>query len=498
MNLSQLFIWLHEQRLPWFSMEALVVGIGIFLLMVEAFFKVPKRDIAWAAIFGLLIIFAASFFCDSFGMEDHPSFYLVDPLSIFFKRFLLLATIFTIVLAMEYAPFYKRFIPSSTPEAGLGELFILPIFTCAGLMWMASAVDFVMIFVSLELVTISFYVMVASMRRNTASLEAGVKYLILGALSTGFLVFGIAWIAGISQTTDLSALARLFHGAPQLFTPTVVTPLLFGFGLVLVGLGFKVAAFPFQFWVPDVYQGAPTPVTAFLSIASKAAGFVVLIRVVYPFLELPATAGKTIGILTVLAAATLLYGNLAAIPQNNLKRLLAYSSIAHAGYLLVGVASMVPGGSPSIVAVSFYLAGYLIMTFLAFIVLQHITVAGGNDEISDFNGLAYRSPILAGGMLVSMLSLAGLPFTVGFLGKFFIFESAYVAHQYWLMAFGAVTVACGFYYYLKVVRVMFWQSAPAGAPKLVVSNLSYFVIVLLSVAIFFFGVYPAPLLSIFR
>ncbi|CAN5593058.1 NADH-quinone oxidoreductase subunit N [soil metagenome] len=488
------------QFIPWFTLEALVVGVGIFLLMVEAFFKFPKRDIGWSAVFGLLLIFVASFFCGNWGMEDHPSFYRVDEFSIFFKRFMLIATILTIVLAMEYAPFYKRFIPSSTPEAGLGELFILPIFTCAGLMWMVSAVDFVMIFVSLELVTISFYVMVASMRRNTGSLEAGVKYLILGALSTGFLVFGIAWIAGISGTTDLANLAIVFHNSPGSINPAMITPLLFGLGLVLVGLGFKIAAFPFQFWVPDVYQGAPTPVTAYLSIASKAAGFMVLIRVVYPFLQLEATAAKTIGVLTVLAAATLLYGNLAAIPQNNLKRLLAYSSVAHAGYLLVGMASMGTMGraSFSLVAVCFYLAGYLIMTFLAFIVLQHITVAGGNDEISDFNGLAYRSPILAGGMLVSMLSLAGLPFTVGFLGKFFIFEAAYNAHQYWLMAFGAVTVACGFYYYLKVVRVMFWQSAPAGAPTLVVSNLSRFVILLLSVAIFFFGVYPAPLLSLFR
>ncbi len=215
----------------------------------------------------------------------------------------------------------------------------------------------------------------------------------------------------------------------------------------MVALGFKIAAVPFQIWVPDVYQGAPTPVTAYLSVGSKAAGFVVLLRVLEPFFILP----QMQRLLVVLAALTLIYGNLAALPQTNLKRLLAYSSIAHAGYLLVGVACLAG------VAVSFYLVSYLLMTMLSFAVL--IVVAGQTgDRIEDFNGLATRSPFLSFAMLLAMASLAGIPFTAGFLGKFFIFDAAIRQHQIMLLVVGVITVACGFYYYLKVVRAMYWEA----------------------------------------
>jgi len=293
-------------------------------------------------------------------------------------------------------------IPGASPQAGLGEFFALPIFTCAGLMWMVSAIDFVMIFVSLELVTISFYVLVAFMRRNAASLEAGTKYLILSAVSTGFLVYGITWIFGVTGETSLARVATV------LVDPAIESgPALFGMLLVLVALGFKIAAVPFQIWVPDVYQGAPTPVTAFLSVGSKAAGFVVLLRVLQPFFVLP----QTERLLILVALATLIYGNLAALPQSNLKRLLAYSSIAHAGYLLIGVVCL--DGD----AVVYYLVAYLLMTLLSFAVLVAVAKQAG-DNIEDFNGLGKRSPFLAFAMLIAMASLAGLPFTAGFLGKF--------------------------------------------------------------------------------
>ena len=208
------------------------------------------------------------------------SFYTADPLAIFFKRFALVTTILVLVMAIDYAPAIRMGVPGANPHAGLGEFFTLPIFTCAGLMWMASAIDFVMIFVSLELVTMSFYVLVSFTRRNPATLEAGVKYLILSALSTGFLVYGITWIFGVTGETNLARIGEVLAG--QEIDPI---PLLFGISLVLVALGFKIAAVPFQIWVPDVYQGAPTPVTAFLSVGSKAAGFVVLLRVLAPFLD---------------------------------------------------------------------------------------------------------------------------------------------------------------------------------------------------------------------
>ena len=480
--------------IPPFALEISVVCLGIFLLMMDCFSKIDKISLGWAAIAGLLAILGLSFLTGPMpkSIIIPPDFYLVDQPALFFKRFILLSTILTICLGIEYAPVYEQFIPSATPQAGLGEFLTLPLFTCAGLMWMVSAADFIMIFVSLELVTVSFYVLVASMRKHTASLEAGVKYLILGALSTGFIVYGITWIFGVTGQTSL----REIRQALPLLSQGYLVAVLFGLGMVLVSLGFKIAAVPFQFWVPDVYQGAPTPITAFLSVASKAAGFIVLLRVLEPFFVISTIEAKLLIALTALAACTLIYGNLAAMPQTNLKRLLGYSSIAHAGYLLIGVASFEHGHSGPVIG--FYLAGYLLMTFLAFLVLQHVARVSGSDEISDFNGLGRRSPLLALGMLISMLSLAGLPFTVGFLGKFFIFEAAMRSHQYLLIAIGAVTVASGFYYYLKVVRAMYWQPAPEGAPTIAVPALSKFLIAFLSIGIIVFGVFPRPLLAMLQ
>ncbi|MFA7343122.1 MAG: NADH-quinone oxidoreductase subunit N [Terrimicrobiaceae bacterium] len=472
------------------ALEICVVCVGILLLMADAFYvHADKRSLAYGGIFGLLMVFAMTFFIRPVP-ADYTGFYTNDDLGLLFKRFALLSTILTLVLSVEYAPTVERFIPGSKPGAGLGEFFVLPVFTCAGLMWMASASDFVMIFCALELVTISFYIQVAYMRKSTASLEAGTKYLILGALSTGFLVYGITWIFGMTGQTGLRGVSMVLGFVPQ----ASQSALLFGIGLVLVALGFKVAAAPFQFWVPDVYQGAPTPVTAFLSVGSKAAGFVVLMRVIEPFLAVPEIETKLVAALQILAGLTLVYGNLAAMPQTNLKRLLGYSSIAHAGYLLVGVASV---GSPAAGrAVVFYLLAYLLMTFLAFLVLVPVAKAAGGDDISDFNGLGRRSRGLALAMLISMLSLAGLPFTVGFIGKFFIFEAAMREQHYLLVAVGLVTVACGFYYYLKVIRAMYWQPAPADAPPVVVSPLTRIAAAVLAALILIVGIFPKPVLQI--
>jgi NADH-quinone oxidoreductase subunit N len=258
---------------------------------------------------------------------------------------------------------------------------------------------------------------------------------------------------------------------------------LLGMVFVLVALGFKIAAVPFQIWVPDVYQGAPTPVTAYLSVGSKAAGFVVLLRVLLPFLTLP----QTQRLIVLIALLTLIYGNLAALPQTNLKRLLAYSSIAHAGYLLIGVVCF------DVRAVTFYLVAYLLMTLLSFAVLIIVAQQTG-DEISDFDGLAKRSPFLAFAMLVGMVSLAGVPFTAGFLGKFYIFYAAVLQRQIALVVVGVITVGCGFYYYLKVVRAMYWQST-TNSSKIPVNWLSRLAISALIIATIWLGVYPQPILD---
>ena len=462
------------------EIATLVLALGILLL--EAFSdRIEKRALALAAIIGLSVILAASFSLTPSSVDHSTAFwnlYAADSLAVFFKRFALVTTILVLIMMIDYAPVVEQSIPGTTPQSGLGEFFALPVFTCAGLMWMASAIDFIMIFVSLELVTISFYVLVSFTRRNPATLEAGVKYLVLSALSTGFLVYGITWIFGVTGETNLDRIAAVLSGA-QIDR----APALFGMLLVLVALGFKIAAVPFQIWVPDVYQGAPTPVTAYLSVGSKAAGFVVLLRVLRLFFILP----QMQRVLIAVAIMTLLYGNLAALPQSNLKRLLAYSSIAHAGYLLIGIVSF------SGIAVSFYLVAYLLMTLLSFAVLVVVGNHGG-DQIADFDGLGKRSPFLAFAMLIAMVSLAGVPFTAGFLGKFWIFDAAIQQHQNALALVGVITVACGFYYYLKVVRAMYWQE-PKNTEMIPVSGLSRVAMTLLVVAIIWLGVCPQPVLE---
>jgi NADH-quinone oxidoreductase subunit N len=470
------------------SLEIAVLVLGVLVVLFETFAdQIDKRTFAFTAMLGLATVFAASFFLTPSPADAAEtgfwSFYTADPLAIFFKRFALVTTILVLAMMVDYAPVVRDSIHAGSPQAGLGEFFALPIFTCVGLMWMASAIDFVMIFVSLELVTMSFYVLVAFMRRNSASLEAGVKYLILSALSTGFLVYGITWIFGVTGETNLARVSA------ALASPGVESgPALFGMLLVLVALGFKIAAVPFQIWVPDVYQGAPTPVTAYLSVGSKAAGFVVLLRVLQPFLIMP----QMERLLIVLAVGTLIYGNLAALPQTNLKRLLAYSSIAHAGYLLIGIVCLAGD------AVVFYLVAYLLMTLLSFAVLVVVSRQTG-DNIEDFNGLAKRSPFLAFAMLIAMASLAGLPFTAGFLGKFYIFNAAIAHRQTTLIVVGVITVACGFYYYFKVVRAMYWEM-PASeiADPVPLSGVSRLAMIAMMAGIIVLGIFPQPVVNALR
>ena len=463
------------------ELEIAVLVLGMVILMVEAFaIKIDKRILALIAITGLAIVFVASFFVAPFSSPNQAtgfwSFYTADRLSIFFKQFALLTTILVLIMMIDYAPVVRSSFPGA--QDGVGEFFAIPIFTCAGLMYLVSAIDFVFIFVSLELVTISFYVLVSFTRRNPITLEAGTKYLVLSTVSTAFLVYGIAWIFGVTGQTNL-------HQLTQALANPDVDPgaALLGMVFVLVALGFKIAAVPFQIWVPDVYQGAPTPVTAYLSVGSKAAGFVVLLRVLLPFLAL----AQTQRLIVLIALLTLIYGNLAALPQANLKRLLAYSSIAHAGYLLIGVACF------DVRAVTFYLVAYLLMTLLSFAILIIVAQQTG-EEISDFDGLAKRSPFLAVAMLVGMVSLAGVPFTAGFLGKFYIFYAAVLQRQITLVVVGVFTVGCGFYYYLKVIRAMYWQST-TKLTEIPVNGLSRLAISALVIATIWLGVYPQPILD---
>ena len=451
-------------------LEIIVLIGALALLCIEAF-AAPKRKttIAVGAIFPLVFALILTFIAQDFSHlnQELDRFYAWDAQAKFFKSLTLVSGILTLLLAIDYRKILSRFTANPDSDDGTGEYYCLILFACAGMMWMASAKDLVSLFVSLELTTITSYILVGYMRRNVGSLEAGVKFLVLGALSTGFLVYGIAWLYGATGTTDLEVMSHALEEA----NPTYV---LFGLSLILISLAFKIGAVPMHLWIPDVYQGAPTPTTAFLSVASKAAGFCVAIRVLEPFLE-SHLSDSVILILSILAGATILFGNLAAINQRNFKRLLGYSSIANAGFILLALCSWNQGGngelsSPQVVM--FYLAVYLVMTFAGFFVLVTIAKNTGSDDISGFDGLASRNPLLAFLTTIIIGALAGIPLTAGFLGKFLAFSIAITSSHWVPVSLGFIGVAAGFYYYFKIIRAMYWREALDQTPvKMSVSSL---------------------------
>ncbi|MFD2257363.1 NADH-quinone oxidoreductase subunit N [Luteolibacter algae] len=490
--------------MPAYYLEALTVTLGFIILVAEAF--VPTKNKSWAGFagaIGLIAILVLTFF--AVGPDAKPeadwaawplwNFYQMDSLARFYKLFALLATSLVLLMAIDYRGILSRYTDEPGNENGTGEFYSLPIFACAGMMWMASAKDLAGAFVALELVTITFYILVAFMRRNVGSLEAGVKYLILGALSTGFLVYGIAWIYGTTGTMSMELFPARIAGMEN------TVPLLFGIALVLVALGFKVGAVPMQMWIPDVYQGAPTPTTAFLSVGSKAAGFVLLLRFLAPFVgEASPVRSQVLTILLILAGATLLFGNLAAIAQSNFKRLLAYSSIAHAGFLILAIAAWTPTSESnisSVEAVSFYLATYLIMTLGVFFVVAQIRIHRNGESISDFNGLGKTHPTLALAMTVLLASLAGVPLTAGFIGKFFVFQLAAGAHLWIGLGIAVVAAAAGFYYYFKTIRAMWWIDA-ADDHVIKLPRITKFAVAAMTVLTLVFGVYPYPVLELLK
>ena len=482
--------------MPAYYLEALTVTLGIVLLLAEAF--IPTKGKAWlglAGSAGLLVILGLLPIATGpdGNNADWPlwNFYQHDQMAVFYKGFAMVTTILVLLMSVDYRAILSRFTDFPDSENGTGEYYSLPIFACAGMMWLASAKDLAGAFVALELVTITFYVMVAFMRRNLGSVEAGVKYLILGALSTGFLVYGIAWIYGTTHTLSFEQLATAIPAVES------TTPLLFGIALVLIGLAFKVGAVPMQIWIPDVYQGAPTPTTAFLSVASKAAGFILLIRFLDPMLATSITSAPVLFILFLLTAATLIYGNLGAIAQSNFKRLLAYSSIAHAGFLLLALCAgdFYFGGDTlnSVQVVSLYLATYLIMTLGAFFIMAQVRIQRGGEEIEDFNGLGKTNPRLAMALTVLLASMAGVPLTAGFIGKFLAFSIAIDAGLWSAIGVAFIGAAAGFYYYLKVVRAM-WVNEPGDAATINLPTISTICIGSLTAATILLGFWPQPIL----
>ena len=435
--------------LNYIGLEISVIGLGLVLMLADLFVPAERRKyIGYAAIAALGVLLLASFSgngsCSNFGFAFNDSF-VNDGLSLFFKRFFLIAAILVLFIAAEFS--------DRLAAGAIAEYYSLIVFALAGMLFAASSNDFTMLFVSIELITITFYVLVSFQRSKVASLEAGVKYLILGALSSSFMVFGIALIWGTTGELNFTKLAAV---APQFETSKIF---LLGVLLVLVGLGFKIAAFPFQIWAPDVYQGAPAPTTAFLAVGSKAAGIVLLLRVL--FTAVPSVTMHWEKLLIVISAITILYGNLCALPQRNIKRLLGYSSIAHAGYLLLGIAALNAAGQSAIL---YYLAGYLFTTLAGFLVIALVLRHLDTEDVSGLAGLHQRSPLLAATMTLSMVSLAGIPPLAGFFGKFLLLKSVVEAAKvsghngyYWLIGVALAGVVMSLYYYFNVIKAIYWS-----------------------------------------
>jgi NADH-quinone oxidoreductase subunit N len=431
----------------------LLTAWAMGLLMAEAFFPLSPRQTAWIALVGLLLTGLLTLAFDTSTTIFWNTLCKWDGAAKFFSLFFVATAMLVIWMGEEV---------QEPVSHGGGEFVVLPLFTTIGLMLLAMANDFMLLFVALELVTISFYILVAYQRRSPAALEAGIKYLILGGLSSAFLVLGIAYIFGLTGTTRFDELARQLH----FFLPTGVA---FGLLLVLIGIGFKIAMVPFHIWAPDVYEGAPNSITAFLSVGSKAGGLIILMRVALSVFGRPDGVGIWVPVLSIAAILSLILGNLAAIPQRNLKRLLGYSSIGHTGFILVaviGAVTLLPGEDhPAFITdrgtgqitVSVYLVTYLLATFTAFIVLAVLNRRLPGLEIHHLAGLSRRSPLLAAAFALSLVSLAGIPPLSGFIAKLMVVLVAWNRGLYTLLFFTIFAAVAALYYYLGPIKAMYWS-----------------------------------------
>lgn len=460
------------------TLEIWVTALGIVLMLADFFFGVTaqrKKALAYLGIAALTVMLVTLLGNDAPTGTAFNGAFVQDPMAIFFKRFFLVAAILVLFMTSEF---------SEKISASLPEFYSLVVFALVGMLFAASSNDFAMLFVSIELITVTFYVLVSFQRRKLLSLEAGVKYLIIGALSSAFMVFGIALIWGTTGQINFTELAAV---VPQYLTNKIF---LAGVLFLLTGLGFKIGAVPFQIWVPDVYQGAPTPTTAFLAIGSKAAGFVLLLRVL--FTAVPDVTRHAGTFLIVISGLTIMYGNLCAIPQRNLKRLLGYSSIAHAGYLLLGIAALSVSGQS---AVMYYLAGYLFTIVAAFTVITLVMQHLDNEDVLALAGLNQRSPFLATTMTFAMVSLAGLPPLAGFFGKFLLLKAIIAEgpanYGYYYLAFVALAgIIISFYYYFGVIRAIYWSRETPDLSPIRLSGAAKFSIAICIAGMVWLGTFP--------
>jgi NADH-quinone oxidoreductase subunit N len=428
---------------------------------------------------------AAAFVAGATPGEGFYGLIQSDVFSFFFRLLVGLVAVLVVLAADSYL---ER---ESLPFA---EFYALLLFATAGMGVLASARELLTAFIGLELSSISSYILAGFRRDSTKSSEASLKYFLLGSFATAFFLYGIALIYGATGTTNLSRMDDADPGSSLLKL---------GLSLILIGIGFKVAAAPFQIWTPDVYEGAPTPVTALFSAGPKAAAFALLLRI---FSSVPAATHFWFWAFWVLAALTMFAGNLGALLQTNVKRLLAYSSIAHAGYILVAFAAVTfmandlnGGATPAYAAVLFYLLSYALVKIGAFTIVSEIGGWGEkNLTLDDYAGLAQRQPVAAAALSLYLLSLLGLPVTAGFFGKFYIFKAAVNSHLIWLAVLMAINSIIGAYYYLRVIVVMYMREGSAeamAAPAVRFPVAVNVVLAVTAIGTVYFGLFPNQVLN---
>lgn len=453
--------------------EILTAGLGLFTLAAGLLLpQRGKKAVGILAVFGLAAILVKVVLNFNQQAVFLGGVYQVDNYGSFFKTLFLSAALLIFFMAGRYTEFFGK---------RKSEWFSFMIFATLGMMIMVSSGDLLTLYVGLELMTISFYILSGYLLNDDRSNEAGLKYLIIGALSSAVLLFGMSLVYAASGSTIFSQIYRALSTTPN--QPVLIA----GIVMLIAGLGFKVSAVPFHMWTPDIYQGAPTPVTAYLSVASKAAGFAALVRIF--MIALPAVQYNWHLILAVLAALTIVIGNLTALPQKNVKRLLAYSSIAQAGYILVGLAAANVYGLKGLL---FYAMIYVFSNVGAFAVTTLVEVETGSTELESFNGLGRRAPMLAAVMTVCLLSLAGIPPLAGFAGKFYLFSGAVESGYLWLAFVGLLMSMISVYYYLNVAKAMYiGESDQAGAFAVpVMGRVALWVCLIGTI---FIGIYPGPL-----
>ncbi|NTV67459.1 MAG: NADH-quinone oxidoreductase subunit N [Chlorobaculum sp.] len=475
----------------YFVPEIYLSALFMVLIVVDLItWRKNSRFLATVTIAGLLgslyFIYKQQPLPDSeffFGM------YALDRFGIFFKYFFVASGILAVLTTMIDKPLNKQ-------ESGMGEYYALLVAMVVGMMMMASSTDMLMMFLAMELVSLSAYAMTGYLKREIRSSEAALKYLVYGAVSSGMLLYGFSLIYGMTGQTNISKIAMLLavHG----YNPLVM---ILAVLLIVAGFGYKMGAVPFHFWSPDVYEGAPTPVTAYLSVGSKAAGFAMLMRFFYVAVPHELTGGISflqvdwLWILMLISAASMIYGNVVAIWQKNVKRLLAYSSIAHAGYLLLGIITMDQLGTQATLV---YLAAYLLMNYGAFYVVIIIANRTGSENLEDYRGLGKRMPLAGAALTVFLISLVGLPPTFGFIGKLMIFSALLSKGSLfmWLALIGILTSVISLYYYMLIPLNMYLRESENPDDSVIETGMgAKIVTAALMIATLYFGLFFQPIVN---